>query len=487
MKQTDGKKFISIRARLFLQVGAVILFAIIIILILNNSLLPEIYTQNEKKSMKSVYEEVNGLSFEDAAFSEKISLLEKEYSFSIDIFLDDGTPFYSGSNDMFAAGGKITVSNKQTFEDGSYFEIQTNSKENTDYIVFGAKLSGGGEIEMFSKKATVDATADIAILITSATSVTALLAALIFIYFYTGKFTKPLIEMSSVTEKMSEMDFSHKCSVKGNDEISLLADGINNLSDSLCATLDDLSEKNERLREDIEKEKNLEKIRKDFISNVSHELKTPISIIRGYSEGAGLMLESGDTDGAKGYCDIIVSETDKMNLLVLQLLELSMYESGSVNIKEEKFNIHEMIDDYANNNEIKMSQKGIHFENLIPESLFGSGDTIKIEMIVNNYIQNAVSHVSGEKLIKVSAEETNDGSYRVCVFNTGSSVADEDIDKIWISFYRADKSRSRSEGRYGLGLSIVSAIQKLHNQQYGVFNTDDGVCFWFDIKKAQND
>lgn len=127
------------------------------------------------------------------------------------------------------------------------------------------------------------------------TSILALCATLVAIYFYSKKFTKPLIEMSSVTGGMADMDFSKKCEYGGNDEIGTLASSINELSDSLNSTLVDLNEKNRRLQEDIEKEQQLDKIRKDFISNVSHELKTPISIIQGYSEGAKLMLDSGDT------------------------------------------------------------------------------------------------------------------------------------------------------------------------------------------------
>lgn len=288
--------------------------------------------------------------------------------------------------------------------------------------------------------------------------------------------------MSEVTGKMAEMDFSEKCEVTGNDELSVLSSSINHLSDSLNETLDDLHSKNERLLKDIEKEKTLEKIRKDFISNVSHELKTPISIIRGYSEGASLMIENGETESAKKYCDVIVGETEKMNTLVLQLLELSMYESGNVALKDENFDISALTDDYAAANSIKTSVKGIAFTNKIPENTRVVGDRVKTEMIINNYISNAVSHADGEKRITVSSNDLGD-RYRISVFNTGKPIADEDIDKIWIAFYRADKSRSRSEGRYGLGLSIVSAIQKLYGLDYGVINHENGVEFWFDIKK----
>lgn len=483
MKKHNGKKFISIRSRLFFEVGAVILIAVAFILSLNYFLLPTIYTYNEKQNMKSVCEELDGILSGGADVKSYVSAIEKERGFSIDIYENNGTPVYVGTDDIFSAGGKVTVSQHEDYDDGSFFEVQTNTTSDKQYIVYGAKLSTGAEIETFSSKEDIDDTVELFVMITNATSITALLLALIFIYFYTGRFTKPLIAMSKVTGKMAEMDFSEKCDFQRNDEIGVLSSSINYLSDSLNTTLEDLNQKNEKLKEDIEKEKNLEKIRKDFISNVSHELKTPISIIRGYSEGAGLMLESGDSEGAKSYCDIIVGETEKMNALVLELLELSKYESGNIAISKEKFDICEMINDYALGNEMKFQENNILFENNVPQGVFGVGDTIKIEMIVNNYISNAVSHADAQKLIRVSCEE-KEGCYRISVFNTGERISDEDINKIWISFYRADKSRSRSEGRFGLGLSIVSAIQKLHEREYGVYNTENGVCFWFDIEKA---
>lgn len=485
MTEKGKKRFLSIRTRLFLQVGFVILIASIFIIVLNNFLLPDIYTRNEKRTMREVYRIIDGIPQSDEAYARKIERYERAHSFSIDIYKDDGTPVYNSTGELFAQGGKTTVSEHIEEKNGAFFELLTNETTKSQYLVYSAPLSEGGEIEIYSQKDNIDENANLAILITSATSVFALLIAVVFIYFYTGKFTKPLIKMSAVTAKMSEMDFSEKCEVEGNDEISMLSDSINNMSDSLDETLKDLSEKNKQLEADIEKEKTLDKIRKDFISNVSHELKTPISIIRGYSEGAQMMLDTGNSDSAKEYCNIIVDETEKMNALVLQLLELSMYESGSVSVNSEKIDIYELVEDYAQDNSIKIKEHGITFINEIEKGIVGLGDPIKIEMVVNNYISNAISHSDFDKIIRVSSEDKGD-CYRIYVYNTGEHIKDEDIDSIWISFYRADKSRSRKEGRFGLGLSIVSAIQKLHGCDFGVYNTDGGVCFWFDIKKADN-
>lgn len=483
MSKKGERKFTSIRTRLFLQVGFIVLLAIAVILALNNFLLPNIYTRSELNDMYICMRIIDGFDINDSQFSQKIAGLERNNGFLIDIYLEDGTEFYLGANELFSEGGKITISDRKDRDFGAFTEILTDENTHSQYLVYGGKLSNGADVEIYSHKDTIDENANTAILITSGTSILALLIALTFIYFYTGKFTKPLIKMSRITGKMEKMDFSEKCEVQGNDEISMLSHSINEMSDSLDETLKDLKEKNERLQLDIEREKALDKMRKEFISNVSHELKTPISIIRGYSEGAELMLDNSETYKAKEYCSVIVRETEKMNALVYELLELSSYESGAVNVKKERFEIFGLVDDYAVDNEIKFKNNGITFINEVPRELYGSGDIVKLGMVLNNYISNAVSHADGDKIIKVTLTE-NENSYTLSVFNTGEHIKEEDLEKIWTSFYRADKSRSRNEGRFGLGLSIVSAIQKLHKMPYGAENSEGGVTFYFDIEKA---
>ena len=211
-------------------------------------------------------------------------------------------------------------------------------------------------------------------------------------------------------------------------------------------------------------------------------MKTPISIIQGYSEGLKLML-SEENESVNEYCDIIMNETVKMNELVLQLLELSTLESGGNQLNEETFSISEFVGAYYKGVKIVMEEKGITFITDVDESFVGTGDKIKLNMVLNNYVSNAVSHIGGERIISVTAKDC--GEYvRLYVFNTGEHIRDEDIENIWQSFYRADKSRSRKEGRFGLGLSIVSAICNLHSVAFGVENVENGVRFYFDIKKV---
>ena len=220
MTEKGKKRFMSIRTRLFLQVGFVILIAIAFILVLNNFLLPDIYTRNEKRAMREVYRIIDGISPEDELYSHKINNYERANSLSIDIYQSDGTPLYYGTDELFSQGGKTTFSDYDEDKNGSHFEVLTNETTKSQYLVYFAPLSFGGEIEIYSMKDNIDANANTAILITSTTSVAALLLAVLFIFFYTRKFTKPLIKMSEVTARMSEMDFSQKCEVEGNDALA---------------------------------------------------------------------------------------------------------------------------------------------------------------------------------------------------------------------------------------------------------------------------
>ena len=246
-------------------------------------------------------------------------------------------------------------------------------------------------------------------------------------------------------------------------------------------SLTDLKEKNEQLVQDIQKEQQLDKIRNEFISNASHELKTPISIIQGYAEGLKIGIAEGEN--AEEYCDIIIEESEKMNTLVLKLLEISQYESGFYKLQKSRFNISYAVESLLKPRVKLLKEDGITLCLNINPDYIGYGDVSKIDTVINNYVSNAVSHVSGDKLIIVNCQPVGK-KYRVSVFNSGDNIKNEDIDKIWMSFYRADKSHSRAAGRFGLGLSFVKSIQEMHSNDYGIINRENGVEFWFDISKA---
>ena len=223
----------------------------------------------------------------------------------------------------------------------------------------------------------------------------------------------------------------------------------------------------------------MDEMRKEFLSNVTHELKTPIALIQGYAEGLKDNI-SEDAESREFYCDVIVDEASKMNKMVKKLLTLNQIESGNDMVELERFDIVALIRAVLESSEILMKQKEIRvqFHQDLPIDVWA--DEYMIEEVVTNYLTNAINHADKEKVIDVRVIR-EDKCVRISVFNTGEPIPQEDIDKIWMKFYKVDKARTREYGGSGIGLSIVKAIMESHNKPYGVINHSNGVEFWFEL------
>lgn len=240
-----------------------------------------------------------------------------------------------------------------------------------------------------------------------------------------------------------------------------------------------LREANIKLERDIEEANQIDEMRREFLANVSHELKTPIALIQGYAEG----LKEGvanDEKSREEYCDVIIDESARMNQMVRQLLNLNRIESGSETLTMERFDICELLSSKINSFAVKADQAGIKMNLLNTDSIFVRSDASKVEEVIDNYLSNAFDHAKGEKLIEISALR-KEKTTRVNIYNTGDHIPEEDLDKIWIKLYKVDKARTRQFGGYGLGLSIVKAILTELKGSYGAENCDNGVNFWFEI------
>ncbi len=426
--------------------------------------------------------------------------IEREHAITVEIYSPSGEFVYSSSykGEMShppygRRPALVPETEKRNYEiiqdlgefENNSFDLSrdTVSGKNTVYLVGSWVLESGSQIKIFKVKSTVDTNTKIAVTFVSFVTGVIVCIAIFVISILIRRVTTPLTQMSHITKNMSSLDFSQKCKPNDVAEIALLADSINEMSESLETALIDLQQKNQKLQDDIEQEKTIDQLRQVFISGVSHELKTPIAIIQGYSEGMKMFLESDDPEMAMKYCDTIIGETERMNNLVMKLLDIIRYQSGEYKLFYEQFNIHEVIESWFERGSELLKEKGIKPINDVPEDMICFGDRFILSTVVNNYMSNAVSHVSGDMIIWASAKEIPDGRYRISIFNTGTPIAAKDIDQIWNSFYRADKAMSRAQGRFGLGLAIVAAIQDLHEQDYGVINHENGVEFWFDVKK----
>ena len=291
---------------------------------------------------------------------------------------------------------------------------------------------------------------------------------------YSNTISKPLVKINRVAKKIAKLDFKEKCVVDRNDEIGSLSKSINVMSTNLEETLTSLREANMKLQEDIEKERQLEKMRKEFIADVSHELKTPIALIKGYAEG--IQDEILDKEDA---VKIIIDESDKMTKLVMDMINLSQLENGTFKMKKERFNLSEIIEVVTDKSKALCYDRKINVKVNIDEDLYVYGDNVRLEQVLLNYLSNGIRHCYDEGEIIVTATRSGD-DVLVEVENTGDHIDDDEIDKIWEKFYKIDKGRKR-DGSTGLGLSITKNIINVHGGNVAVVNTEKGVKFSFTI------
>ncbi|PFD43905.1 two-component sensor histidine kinase [Bacillus cereus] len=299
-------------------------------------------------------------------------------------------------------------------------------------------------------------------------------------FYYSKIIVKPLIKINRVTKKMANFDFSEKLPVAADDEIGGLSGSINTLSVNLKDRIDRLNVANTKLQQDIERERQLEKTRKEFISGVSHELKTPLSVIRSFAEG----IKDGVSKDTTYYTDVILEETENMNRLIVEMLELAKLESGTYKLDMSTFSIGELIQQVYAKLSFSMEEKHLQVDVHADASLFVKANRSRIEQVVVNLLSNAIRYTPDGEKIHVSVVETED-KVKIEIENTGNPIPEESLEKIWDRFYRLDASRSRHTGGTGLGLSIVKNILDLHHAEYGVYNTTNSVVFYFNLQKVK--
>ena len=252
--------------------------------------------------------------------------------------------------------------------------------------------------------------------------------------------------------------------------------------EKLEATIKQLRATNVELEKDIEEKSKIDEMRKQFISDVSHELKTPIALIQGYAEG---LVENVNTDeeSRKYYAEVILDESNKMDKLVKQLLELMKLEYGIREFNNTEFDIVELIKEVIRKCDVMIEENNIDIQFFEDNKKMVFADPFYIDQIITNYFTNAIKHVkeiNGKKIIKIELEDENDKT-RVKVFNTGNKINEEDLERVWKRFYKVDASRNREDGGTGIGLSLVKAIMNNYGNKFGAINKEDGVEFYFEI------
>lgn len=466
--------------------------AILLCWVLNTTLLPRYYMHNKKEVLIENYQTISNASAQNELESDEFAVtfdnLCSNGNIMALILQQDGKVLRSSVNDLDALrtefwdvllhGDKMEVlySNKQ-------YQLlkKTDTRLDSEYLVLVGVLENGDMVLMRTAVESIRESAAISNRFLLFAGAAAIVASILVAFFTTRHITKPLQQLTDISKRMVDLDFNAKYeSDQSNSyEVEELGNHINRLSENLERTISELKTANVELQDDIEKKIQIDEMRKEFLSNVSHELKTPLALIQGYAEGLQECIND-DAESREFYCEVIIDEADKMNRMVKKLLTLNQLEFGNDQVIMERFDMTELIRGVANFTRILMEQKGIRLELENSEEAWVWGDEFKVEEVITNYMSNAINHADGEKLIRVFYTRSED-KLRVSVFNTGQPIPEEDIEKIWVKFYKVDKARTREYGGSGIGLSIVKAIMDSFHQRCGVINHEDGVEFWMEL------
>lgn len=365
-------------------------------------------------------------------------------------------------------------------EDRPYvIEEHQDDRMKTGYYDLTGYLSNGYLIVIRTSMDAVNNSATFTNKIFLYFSIAILLLAAIVISCISRYFTKPIHDMSIVAKRMCDLDFNAKVTVKTKDEIGELGNSMNQLSTKLESTISELKTANAELHHDIEKKIQIDEMRKDFLSQVSHELKTPIALIQGYAEGLKESIND-DPESQTFYCEVIMDEANKMNNMVKKLMSLNELEFGQGQVEMTRFDIVELIQNVCQASDILREDTKAELEIQTDQPQYVWADEFLIEEVVTNYITNAIHYVTpgGKITVRLVPMEKE---LQVVVYNTGKQIPQDELDKIWIKFYKVDKARTREYGGSGIGLSIVAAAMEAHGKAYGVRNVDDGVEFYFNL------
>ena len=483
-------KFKSVRFKLFFTMCVVILVIILSLVLINSIVLENFYIYSKTATIKQVYQKVNDYyNTENTNVDLETELKKIAYKNNFDILIktDTNLIIFTSDREFLSSTyilkdiNEIKSKNIEENETKINVKVTTDEVNNVSYMFLTGILDNGYVLYIRMPISPIEESVKISNTVLLMIGGITLVVAGIIASFISRKFTNPILQLNDIANKMAKLDFSKKYRITDTeDEINELGRSINTMSDKLEAK--ELQKNNIELEKDIEEKSKIDEMRKQFISDVSHELKTPIALIQGYAEGLIENVNS-DEESRKFYAEVILDETNKMDKLVKQLLELMKLEYGKREFDNEKFNINELINEVLRKCSVMINEKNIkvYFEN--KEPIYVYADEFYMDQIITNYLTNAIKHaeeVEKENKIEIKVEKVSN-KIRVSVFNTGENIPEEDLQRIWGRFYKLDSSRNRQDGGSGIGLALVKAIMNNYQNEYGVENKKNGVEFYFDM------
>lgn len=467
-----------------------ILFMIVVFMIVNGSFLEKYYISNKKSEFIKVYtmvqEAVENGTINSETPEKDLGRLTEKNNISIAVIDSEYNVVYTNVREkqmmvVQLFGYLYDKNHQEVLEKTDSYDIckSVDPQNNTEYLTMWGNFDNGDIFIMRSPLESIRSAVTIFNRFIGVVGGCVILVSVLLAWYFSKRITEPIMELATLSQKMADLDFDAKYTSGGSNEIGVLGENFNRMSERLEQTISNLKEANYKLQKDIEQKEKRENMRSEFLGNVSHELKTPIALIQGYAEG----LKEGvndDPESREFYCEVIMDEAGKMNRMVKNLLALNQLEFGEDDVQFERFDITSLISGVLQSLDILIEQKEAQVIFRHKNPIYVWADEFKVEQVVRNYVNNALNHVDGEKVIEIKITQENDMA-KITVFNTGTPIPEEDLPHIWEKFYKVDKARTREYGGNGIGLSIVKAIMDSFGKGYGAINHTNGVEFWFEL------
>lgn len=478
----------SIKRQMTIVFSGLIIFILVMTVAVYSKFLQEYYLLHKQQDLMEVHDTV-GFAMEKGRLTEDDRVWKEMERTNISMLvLDREQVIFAPRGDkeqlISQLRGYLFNQNQEygeILEKGDRYEIRKtrDMAVGMDYLEMWGTYPNGSTFLLRSPLDSIWESSALANKLLIYIGIAALVLGGMLVSLFARKITEPITELSTLSRRMSELDFDARYTRGGEDEIGILGNNFNLMSERLEKTISELKQANNELLKDIEQKEKMEDMRNEFLGNVSHELKTPLALIQGYAEG----LKEGISDGPESrefYCDVIMDEASKMNRMVKNLLTLNQLEFGNEKVEFERFDVSGLVQGVIQSCEILIQQANAKVEFIGESPVYAWADEFKTEQVIRNYLTNAIHHVDHERRIEVKVISRGD-KVRVSVFNSGKPIPQEDLDKLWDKFYKVDKAHTREYGGNGIGLSIVKAIMESFHQKYGVRNFDNGVEFWFEL------
>ena len=405
-----------------------------------------------KYDNNSIYNLLENFSYDKGICSEIVKNGVMTYSTN---------PLNKGCLDYYDNKTNVLIEKSKFFKsDSNELRLRiVNSKQTNKTLVYGLKLDNTTTVFVNTSIDPIDSTVTILKNQLGLITILIILLSSILAYFIANKLSNPITKMTKLSKELSKSNFTIDFNVETDiREIEDLASSLNHAKDEL---------------------KKNDEVRRELMANVSHDLKTPLTMIKAYAEMVRDLSYKNEKK-RNNDLNIIIDEVDRLNLLVNDILELSKLESNMDHLEKGKFDLIEVINTIINRFKIFSITEDCEFVCYYPESVIISADKVKIEQVIYNLISNAINYSFDKKKVYITIIVKD--KIRVSITDTGPGIKKDEVNKIWDKYYKADKSHKRNTIGTGLGLSIVKNILELHHYQYGVISKKDkGTTFYFEI------